>query len=63
MFATYNVSVMNVAIREKTTKVRLMTFKREWRGGVDCQSALFSLTQVSAVIVSMFRITPNVIYN
>ena len=52
-----------------------MTFTREL-GGVDCQSALFSLTRddcghrpdvpnhrVFAVITEMFRITPNVIHN
>ena len=56
-------------------EVRLMTFNLEEFGGVDCQSALLSLTcgvcghcrcsapRVFAVITEMFRNTPNVIDN
>ena len=43
MFAALNVRFMNVVVPRKTPEVRVMTFKRELEG-VDCQSALFSLT-------------------
>ena len=65
MFATFNVSVMSVAIQRKIPEVKL-TLKRDWerarrqkeRRGAGCQSALCSLTLVFAVTTQMFRITP-----
>ena len=45
---------------KKMPEVKLVIFKRGL-GSVGCQSALFSLTWMFAVIVSIFRITPRVI--